>query len=140
VTRVVVGSFGAEGLPVATEADRARAVPRVERPTWGGEVGIWRKSQAAGVVGGAEDEVAGELHRNRLGWVVPSREVGLRECGKLAASHPTRPDCVLDAEAVDIQQVAADRHALVAVLPGDEHPDELTVRRARRLVGWPAST
>ena len=107
---VVVGPLEVGGPAVAAELDGAGLG---QRPVVAGgpeQVGVRLEAEPPRVLDPAPHQVAGQLDRRRHRRVVVAAEVLTQEAGQAALAQPSRGQRVLDAEAVGVDEVAADRH------------------------------
>src|SRR5512133_3564895 len=118
---VVVGALDEEGLAVAPEADGARAGPRPQMPSGCLEARSGLEAEAPRIGNRSEHQVTGQLHRRLERWGLIGGEVGAGELGRAAFVGDARADHVLDSQAPDVNQPAADTHPAVALLARDQH-------------------
>ena len=88
-------------------------------------VGVGCESEPAGVLDGSEYEVADELdRRGDRRWLIAAEDL-VGEQAKALLVQVVGSDRVLDAEAVDVEQVDAHRRAAAVATPaGDERGDQ----------------
>src|SRR5512132_1740453 len=118
---VVVGALDEEGLAVAPEADGARAGPRPQMPSGCLEARSGLEAEAPRIGNRSEHQVTGQLHRRLERWGLIGGEVGAGELGRAAFVGDAWADHVLDSQAPDVNQPAADTHPAVALLARDQH-------------------
>lgn len=111
-------------LAVETERDVSarNAVPEVDGSA--SEVGVRLETKATGVRDPTPDQFAGDVDRDRQRRCVVGPKDISDEHGKVGRAPHHRAECVLDAEAIDINEEAGDGDRVVAMLAGDEHRGE----------------
>src|SRR5512132_387883 len=79
------------------------------------------ETEASPIRNRSEHQVTGQLHRRLERWGLIGGEVGAGELGRAAFVGDARADHVLDPQAVDVDQPAADTDPAVALLARDQH-------------------
>jgi len=79
--------------------------------------------EGAGVVHAAEDQMLGQIERRHKMILVRVEEVPA-ECNQIDLVHELWTHGVLDAEAVHVDEVPADRDLVVAVPASNQHGDQ----------------
>jgi hypothetical protein len=123
--RVVVRPSYEQRLPAVAEHDLAGAAPRAELTTTALEVAVRLEAECSRIRLGPEHQLARQLQRCPQRRPIVRDVLSRNEPVQLGSIELARPERILDAKTLRVEQVGARDQLVIAVLADHEHADQI---------------